>query len=78
MNVNLLQNNPDWRWYILFVAVLLLLTLTGWLVFKYNPVSGLPCELSDIFHFFLYLALQLTFDRLSIGLSRKQAVYFIN
>lgn len=39
MNVDVLRNNPDWRWYIFFVAVILLVTLMGWLIFKYNPVS---------------------------------------
>ncbi|RYC89300.1 hypothetical protein BFJ63_vAg7902 [Fusarium oxysporum f. sp. narcissi] len=34
MNVNLLSNNPDWRWYILVAGVVLTLTVGGWLIFK--------------------------------------------
>ncbi|PCD33647.1 hypothetical protein AU210_009867 [Fusarium oxysporum f. sp. radicis-cucumerinum] len=34
MNVNLLSNNPDWRWYILVAGVVLTLTVVGWLIFK--------------------------------------------
>lgn len=41
MNVNILENNPDWRWYLPFVASSLILSIIGWLVFKYNPVSHL-------------------------------------
>ncbi|KAF4441559.1 ankyrin, partial [Fusarium albosuccineum] len=35
MNVDILEDNPDWRWYLLFVGSLLLLTIVGWLFFKY-------------------------------------------
>ncbi|KAF4947140.1 hypothetical protein FSARC_14045 [Fusarium sarcochroum] len=35
MNVDILENNPDWRWYLLFVGSILLLTITGWLFSKY-------------------------------------------
>ncbi|EWZ48991.1 hypothetical protein FOZG_04455 [Fusarium oxysporum Fo47] len=38
MNVNMLKDNPDWRWYIPVVATSLLLTITAWLIFKYIPV----------------------------------------
>lgn len=39
MNVNILENNPDWHWYLLFLSMLLLLTLIAWLFFKYTEVS---------------------------------------
>lgn len=32
MNVNALQSNPDWRWYIVFGAASLLLTYALWKV----------------------------------------------
>lgn len=32
MNVNALQNNPDWRWYIVFGAASLFLTYALWKV----------------------------------------------
>ncbi|KAJ3536429.1 hypothetical protein NM208_g6716 [Fusarium decemcellulare] len=35
MNANVLENNPDWRWYLLFLGSLLLVTIVGWLFFKY-------------------------------------------
>jgi len=38
MNVDILKDNPDWRWYILFGGAFLILTLVGWLVFKYTQV----------------------------------------
>lgn len=38
MNVDICKDNPDWRWYILVVGVFLMLTIIGWLIFKYNPV----------------------------------------
>jgi hypothetical protein len=34
MNVNILKDNPDWRWYILFGRAFLILTIVGWLGFK--------------------------------------------
>lgn len=30
MNVDVLQNNPDWRWYVLFGFMSLALTLGLW------------------------------------------------
>ncbi|CVL09207.1 uncharacterized protein FMAN_15451 [Fusarium mangiferae] len=39
MNVNILENNPDWRWYLLFVGTTLLLTIAVWLSFKYVKVE---------------------------------------
>ena len=38
MNVDILKDNPDWRWYILFGGASLILTLVGWLTFKYTSV----------------------------------------
>lgn len=38
MNVNILKDNPDWRWYLLFGGASQILTLVGWLSFKYIPV----------------------------------------
>ncbi|EWY83037.1 hypothetical protein FOYG_15113 [Fusarium oxysporum NRRL 32931] len=40
MNVDILENNPDWRWYLLFMGSLLVLTTIGWLFFKYLKVEG--------------------------------------
>ncbi|KAL6229653.1 hypothetical protein BDW75DRAFT_245541 [Aspergillus navahoensis] len=51
MNVDLLRGNPDWRWYILVVTILLSITLTGWLVFKYNPLeSWIERQADRFFH----------------------------
>jgi hypothetical protein len=38
MNVDLLKDNPDWRWYILFGGAFVVLTIAGWLFLRYNPV----------------------------------------
>ena len=38
MNVNLLKDNPDWRWYMLFAGAFLSLSIAGWLLVRYNPV----------------------------------------
>ncbi|KAE8140150.1 ankyrin repeat-containing domain protein [Aspergillus pseudotamarii] len=38
MNVNLLENNPDWRWYILFGVLSFVFTGALWLVSKALPV----------------------------------------
>jgi hypothetical protein len=38
MNVDILANNPDWRWYLLFLSVSLLIIFLGWLIFKYCNV----------------------------------------
>ena len=40
MNVNLLENNPDWRWYILFGALSFVFTGALWLVSKALPVRN--------------------------------------
>jgi hypothetical protein len=71
--VDLLQDNPDWRWYILVVAVLLITTLTGWLVFKYNPVSDFPN--SPIFRVYNSFA---EYRSLSHGLNNKQTASFFH
>ncbi|KAK1765215.1 ankyrin repeat-containing domain protein [Phialemonium atrogriseum] len=36
MNVDILRDNPDWRWFLLFAVVSLILAIIGWLVFKYS------------------------------------------
>jgi hypothetical protein len=38
MNVDILESNPDWRWYLLFGGGCLALTVIVWLVFKYGQV----------------------------------------
>ncbi|KAJ6016529.1 hypothetical protein N7540_011120 [Penicillium herquei] len=38
MNVNLLQDNPDWKWYIFFGGVSLIMTGILWLASKFIPV----------------------------------------
>ena len=38
MNINLLEDNPSWWWYLPLLGAILALTLVGWLLFKYNPV----------------------------------------
>ncbi|WJG34857.1 uncharacterized protein FOBCDRAFT_216498 [Fusarium oxysporum Fo47] len=50
MNVNMLKDNPDWRWYIPVVATSLLLTITAWLIFKYIPIETWMEEWVDSFH----------------------------
>ena len=40
MNVNLLENNPDWRWYILFGMLSFVFTGALWLVSKALPVRN--------------------------------------
>ncbi|CAG7939810.1 unnamed protein product [Penicillium salamii] len=39
MNVDLLQNNPDWKWYLLFGGLSLILTGTLWMASKFFPIS---------------------------------------
>ncbi|CEI68136.1 unnamed protein product [Fusarium venenatum] len=39
MNVNILEDNPDWRWYLLFVSTILFLTIAVWLLFKYLKIE---------------------------------------
>jgi hypothetical protein len=41
MNVNILENNPDWRWYLLFGGGCLILTVSVWLLFKYGEVRAI-------------------------------------
>jgi hypothetical protein len=38
MNVDVLRDNPSWKWYILFGGGCMLLTFTGWLLFKFTTV----------------------------------------
>ena len=38
MNVDILENNPDWRWYLLAAGASLTVTVVGWLTFKYSQV----------------------------------------
>ena len=40
MNVDILEKNPDWRWYLLFSGGCLTLTVLVWLLFKYSEVCG--------------------------------------
>lgn len=41
MNVNILEDGPDWRWYLLFLGVVQIVTISGWLLFKYyTNMSG--------------------------------------
>lgn len=44
MNVNILENNPDWRWYLLVVGTILLLTISVWLLFEYLKVRLLSSD----------------------------------
>lgn len=39
MNVDILASNPDWRWYILLGGGFLVVTVLGWLLFKYGQVG---------------------------------------
>jgi len=38
MNVNLFDNHPSWRWYILAGIVVQVLVTSGWIVFKFTKV----------------------------------------
>ncbi|KAG7425970.1 Serine/threonine-protein phosphatase 6 regulatory ankyrin repeat subunit B [Fusarium oxysporum f. sp. raphani] len=38
MNVDVLKDNPDWRWFIPIAGMTITLTICGWLVFEYIPV----------------------------------------
>lgn len=44
MNVNLLQDSPDWRWYILFGTLSLVMTVAVWVISKCVPVSIVVSE----------------------------------
>ncbi|KAJ5892177.1 ankyrin [Penicillium subrubescens] len=44
MNVNALQNNPDWKWYLLFCAGLLMFTYALWVVSDpESQATGIEC-----------------------------------
>ncbi|KAJ5564609.1 hypothetical protein N7513_000851 [Penicillium frequentans] len=51
MNVNVFQNNPDWRWYILFSVAFLFFTLGLWVVS--DPDFKLRSFLSGKAHLFI-------------------------
>ncbi|KAB2105292.1 hypothetical protein AG0111_0g7058 [Alternaria gaisen] len=40
MNVNILKDNPDWRWFLLAAGICLVSTICGWLIFKYCPIES--------------------------------------
>jgi hypothetical protein len=40
MNVDILQSNPDWRWYLLFSGGCLILTVLVWLLSRHGEVRG--------------------------------------
>lgn len=40
MNVDILESNPDWRWYLLLSGACLTLTVVAWLLSKYCEVRG--------------------------------------
>lgn len=46
MNVDILESNPDWRWYLLFGGGCLTLTVLVWLIFKYGRVRPSPVQKS--------------------------------
>jgi uncharacterized membrane protein len=48
MNVDILEDNPDWRWYVLFVGVFLMTTFAIWLIFKLNPVRGISSGVTPL------------------------------
>ncbi|KAE8334523.1 hypothetical protein BDV24DRAFT_156798 [Aspergillus arachidicola] len=39
MNVDILRNNPDWRWYLLFSAFSFLLTVAIWASFRFVRID---------------------------------------
>ncbi|PWY81322.1 hypothetical protein BO83DRAFT_174341 [Aspergillus eucalypticola CBS 122712] len=39
MNVDVLSDNPSWRWYLLIGGVLLLLTVAVWLSSKFTNIE---------------------------------------
>lgn len=45
MNVDILESNPDWRWYLLFGGGCLALTVLVWLFAKHGDVS--PCRIQE-------------------------------
>ncbi|RKL42808.1 hypothetical protein BFJ70_g4505 [Fusarium oxysporum] len=40
MNVDVLKDNPDWRWFIPTAGATITLTICGWLIFEYMPALG--------------------------------------
>lgn len=48
MNIDLLENNPSWWWYLPFLGVVMALTVGGWLLFKHNPV-GLSSQIAGVY-----------------------------
>ncbi|PWY65547.1 hypothetical protein BO83DRAFT_121211 [Aspergillus eucalypticola CBS 122712] len=40
MNVNLLDDNPDWRWYLVLGGASLLFTVIMWALFKFVPIES--------------------------------------
>ncbi|KAH6842051.1 hypothetical protein B0T12DRAFT_273409 [Alternaria alternata] len=40
MNVDVLRDNPSWKWYILVGGGCMLLTFTGWLLFKFTTLEA--------------------------------------
>lgn len=55
MNINLLENNPDWRWYLLVGEMCLVSTIVGWLVFKFTSVRLFCYDLCSSRHMLTYL-----------------------
>lgn len=41
MNVNLLEQNPGWQWYIVIAGPILAVVLSVWIFCKYLPVCSL-------------------------------------
>ncbi|PYH79190.1 ankyrin [Aspergillus uvarum CBS 121591] len=39
MNIDLLKDNPDWTWYLVFSAVSVLITICLWTLLKYIPIE---------------------------------------
>lgn len=39
MNIDLLENNPSWTWYPIVSGGLIILTISGWLLYKISSVS---------------------------------------
>lgn len=42
MNVNLVENNPDWWWYVVISGPVFAIVILAWLMFKYLPVCWVP------------------------------------
>lgn len=39
MNVNVLDRNPSWLWYIAFSLPMMTILILVWIIFKYTPVG---------------------------------------